>query len=237
MHTLIGNIRNAVRRTIRRLVCKRKPSPGEHLQAYGFAAIKQVDRLFGENRITYFADSGTLLGFVREHGFIPHDFDIDLSVTEDTDPCVVKDILVKNGFRFYHGFSYHGRITELCFTYHGLTVDVFWTFVEGKLHWYHSCGRFDKSIRFPHRAKQAKKVLRPRVTGIIPWRIGDLQTRIPENYTEILTAEYGPGWRVPDPHWTRDPNDPCRHIVPGFCYKFTSLEKELRNGCAHGRSI
>lgn len=42
--------------------------------------MQYVDRICQENAITYWMDSGTLLGAVRHGGFIPWDDDVDLSI-------------------------------------------------------------------------------------------------------------------------------------------------------------
>jgi lipopolysaccharide cholinephosphotransferase len=42
--------------------------------------LREVDKIFRRNNITYWVDAGTLLGTVRHHGFIPWDDDVDVSV-------------------------------------------------------------------------------------------------------------------------------------------------------------
>ena len=49
-------------------------------QAELLAMIKDIDQLFAENDIQYSLCGGTLLGAVRENGFIPWDDDIDIMV-------------------------------------------------------------------------------------------------------------------------------------------------------------
>lgn len=46
--------------------------------AVQLAMLDQIDRICKKYGITYFADSGTLIGAVRDHGYIPWDDDIDL---------------------------------------------------------------------------------------------------------------------------------------------------------------
>ena len=50
----------------------------EELQKIMFDLLKRFDVFCRENGITYFLDSGTLIGAVRHHGFIPWDDDIDV---------------------------------------------------------------------------------------------------------------------------------------------------------------
>ena len=67
--------------------------------------LTNIDTVLKEFGIAYYLDFGTLLGAVREKGFIPWDDDMDISLCEEKDyakiPEVLKVIAQRYGYRTY----------------------------------------------------------------------------------------------------------------------------------------
>lgn len=59
------------------------PEQSRHLKEIELEILWEVDRICRENGISYFLDSGTMLGAARHGGFIPWDDDIDLGMIRD----------------------------------------------------------------------------------------------------------------------------------------------------------
>ena len=55
----------------------------ELLHSIQLDMLVKFDKICGENGLTYFLDSGTALGAVRHHGFIPWDDDVDVGMPRE----------------------------------------------------------------------------------------------------------------------------------------------------------
>ena len=91
----------------------------EKIHKINLNLLKEVDRICSKNNLDYFLESGTLLGAVRHHGFIPWDDDIDILIKREQlqsflDACKRDldekyELIMPNDFN-HHFFDFVPRI-------------------------------------------------------------------------------------------------------------------------------
>jgi hypothetical protein len=164
-----------------------------HLHEHGAGALAAVLAACEEGDVPVFLAYGTLLGAVREGGFIAHDLDIDLGVLDDAWPRLapVLDHLRSRGWRIHrdgdeqvtvsHPHHAHINVDLFRFRRHGGALTAQAESEQGTHHY-----RFPRHLIEP---------LRPRAT---PWGFAALVPAEPEAF---LAHHYGPDWRTPRPGW------------------------------------
>ena len=201
------------------------PKRQKRLQKHGPMVLERLHRLMQEHKVLYYCDYGTLIGFVRDNGFIKHDDDIDISIQPGAmKPSEVLKVFMDAGYGFLHGFNYEGRLMEFSvMDVSGVSIDVFFPTAmgDGKVHGYQPI--WEPTRQYP--SEKANTVIEydfTEATGIKTIKIVGTAALIPGNYDEVLTSEYGP-WKVPDAKFNTV-RDRVHRELPGFAFRVTKEE-------------
>ena len=181
-------------------------------------ALLQFDTCMRNNGIPYTLAFGTMLGAVREHGFIKHDFDIDTMMWNEDYFADMPNILYAYGFKRTHTFLVDagalGR--EETYEYKGVHIDIFFMypainelpyccdFLRRDCLTYNACMKKYGSV-LPRRLELPVK----REVKHVPFE--DLLLPIPVNAEEILAFRYGQDYMIPNPKW--DVQSYNEHII------------------------
>ncbi len=154
--------------------------------------LKEVFEFFKEQGIVAFLNSGTFLGAVRGNDFIGHDDDIDLA------------ILVPGNSMDEIGLAWRKLRVEIAKSYpvtmkrtfaslylsNGVYVDLFPAWVlDGNVFVYPYCvGELTEEQVFP----------------LVTANLRGQDFPAPANFEAVLSLNYGPNWRRPDPNWQFD---------------------------------
>ena len=138
----------------------------------------------------YFVVDGTLLGLIREGGFITRDYDIDFGLwAEDYDPKII-DAMVAAGleFRGLKGKRDDGLLLK--FASGAIPVDIALYYREGAYAWAAAYKGQDLQMRY-----------RYPVFATEPASLCGVAVFVPSPPERYLSAIYGPNWRLPVRNW------------------------------------
>lgn len=169
-----------------------------------------------EINLEYWLTFGTLLGAVREKGFISHDLDIDVGVFSDVDFEMIDKQLVKKGFKLQREIDVYAKnASEIGFekTYKKDSVSIdFFVFhrdKEGVVYTHDFLNNICVSNIGIY--KTVRRLTLP-LKGFIEYEFLNNKVLIPENYSEYLAAHYGRDFMIPNPKWTTN-TSPIAEIV------------------------
>ncbi len=177
------------------------------LKKNGPAVLKDLAEIFKRRDIPAFATYGTMLGFVRDHGFIAHDDDIDMGVMpgEWTPQRLMRALLdEEKGFRLLGVLKFRDYVTEFKVEYLDVPVDFFFYEDTGSEFLCPLCF-FHADVKYPApNANSVRIVHSPRFEGITHIPVFGMEFPVMGNYKQMLVALYGEDWNIPDKKWTND---------------------------------
>lgn len=165
----------------------------------------EVLRLFvncmEEQEVKYTLAFGSILGAIREHGFIKYDLDIDTAMWIDDFKPQMVDALERAGFTWLFSHKVDdGRLgREDTFEYLGVKIDVFYFYPAfDKLPYccdfVHEQG-MNSHQRLPRRVEIPFSRERRKVS------FEGMEVFVPENAEQFCEFRYGTDYMTPDPNW------------------------------------
>ncbi len=182
-----------------------------HFQENAISMLYQFDKCCLDNNYNYFLIFGTLLGAIREHGLILHDFDVDVALfIDERTPDFLKKI-EESGFRLIHRYSIgDGKLgCEDTFEYKdtGVSMDVFYVCPPIDEYPYCCCwNKIGDSITPMDSMKKYGGVIPRRIElpidrDIIRVKFENIEVNIPRNAHQISEFTYGENYMTPDPNY------------------------------------
>lgn len=198
---------------------------------FGVEALQKFVSCMDSNSIEYTLAFGSILGAIREHGFIKHDLDIDTFVWIDQYSQRMVDCIINAGFKWKTCYLVdEGKLgREDTFEYHGVTIDVFYLYPA--IDEYPYCCDFlvidgNQKKRLPRRIEIP--VSRERRQVLFE---NEVHVWIPNNAEQICEFRYGPNYMTPDPqwHWQSEKNSIHEWPEMAQCTRYLPYPQNIGN--------
>jgi glycosyltransferase involved in cell wall biosynthesis len=180
----------------------------EALRLNGPEVLRELHGIMSGLRINYFADFGTLLGFVRDGGFMAHDTDLDLGVIVESDAQIdrLREALQERGCTLWRSYSYDGTTAEesYYFPYEAphpkLKFDINYYRSDGDTSYTYLFYR-EPGEDYLDSERSVVKMVYSLIRGTTKIERLGLKIPVPLDAERLLAEKYGPNWRIPDPGW------------------------------------
>ena len=181
--------------------------------------LEDFNKSMSSIHIEYSLAYGSMLGAVREHGFIKHDLDLDVFIWIDDFSDDIQDVLTKNGFKLEHRFLVeNGKLgREETYSKYDISIDIFYVYPAIDKYPY-TCAfyPFGDAVTWEQSLRKYGKLLAQRwdtpiSRDYIEVDFENIKAKIPTNYDEFLRFSYGDDYMIPNPNY--NPLDYDKHYV------------------------
>jgi len=196
------------------------------LQLRGGEILNLIDDTLKDSQISYFLDFGSLLGIVRDHGFIKWDSDMDygIIIDEEFSYDYLEKLLNKVGLTKIREFIVNDLVVEQTYSKGSLTIDFFAHFIEDNEAESVTYCCFKKKDFSYNREEQfhVSRLTMRAIRSIDRLSVGDIEINVPNDPKKYLASIYTDNWRIPDPNWVSE-KGPAWNEIPcsfGYCKCF-----------------
>ena len=174
------------------------------LQKRGYLVLCKLKETLEKYDIPGFLAFGSLLGFVRDGRFMPHDDDIDIGVLPGGPSSVelLRLLVEQEGYKFEYAFKFRGRLVEFKVSYMGVPVDFFCYERQGE-DFFCNCFYYFPECHYPSaNANSVWRIHQYNTKSLTTMRVFDIDFPIPVDHEKVLERLYGETWRAPNPNWS-----------------------------------
>lgn len=195
-----------------------KKNRRKNLHKHGYEILGEITKILKNNEINAFCAFGTLLGIVRDSGFVQSDEDIDIGIiSEDFSWSYLEKILTKYGMKKTRQFELEGTITEQTYKKNGVYIDFFLYYKkdENKLatnvYWKDETKIYDNEFEYSVICREC-----PMILELITEKVNGIEVVIPLNNEEYLISNYGNSWKNPDPNFKHEENAKSEEFLKAY---------------------
>lgn len=193
-----------------------KKNRNQIFQKKALEIFREFDKILVKNAVHYSAFAGTLLGAVREKGFIKHDCDIDICIWYRDYSPKIQQILENGGFKLTRRFEVASGSKASEETYHkdGIDVDIFYIYSDENYPSYQcDFGCVDGTASHQESMEKYGHVKVRRIEFPISYEVirapfENIEINIISNADEWLKARYGSDYMIPNPKFHDMGNNP-----------------------------
>jgi len=162
-------------------------------------AIKNLidlDSIFRKNKVRYWIQDGTLLGYYRDSDFISYDNDVDIGIKWSDFTCNTMIDVINNGFTLYATSGLLEDSLVINIIKRGVSVDLYFYYPKDNYYFYHTA-----VVKKPY--ADGRRRIDFTYMNFDVREIEFLGSKFfaPHNIEYFLETKYGKDWKTPDTEW------------------------------------